>query len=550
MPERLIGLDLGSSSAKAVLIRPGGERSAIPVARRALATRVPGPGRIEQDGEEILSAALATLGEVLRRGGRRSNGRLPRHRLGIATQRSTILFWDRDTGRPLTPAYSWQDRRGAVMCDRLRHSGSAAGRTGRSERHRAVDTAALVAARTGLRLSPHYSASKLAWALRNVRGLRRRIISGRALWGTLGTFILYHLSGGAYYAIDHASAQRTSLMGIDDLAWDPELFELFGLEPLLDTPVLPAILPTMPSGQPDIVLGRNRIGIGALTGDQQAAIVGRGGLRADRILINYGSGAFVLRPGVEGARSARGLLRTLVASWRREETSGLYPAMATRFALEGTVNAAGIALDWVLRRCGLRIPPTKIDRFLGPAPEGVRALHFLPAVGGLGAPYWEARARPRFSGDVRSATDRDLVRAVIESVAQRCAEIALLMGPLPLRDARSGAASGSAILASGGLTACRTLMQAQADLLQCPVIIDPVPEATALGAAAMAAGDPERLFGGECEGIHQVGAALHHRRPGALIIPPRIGRDEAAARRRAWRRAVYGRDGAPAAFGS
>jgi glycerol kinase len=93
-------------------------------------------------------------------------------------------------------------------------------------------------------------------------------------------------------------------------------------------------------------------------------------------------------------------------------------------------------------------------------------------------------------------------------------------------------------------------MQAQADLLQCPVIIDPVPEATALGAAAMAAGDPERLFGGECEGIHQVGAALHHRRPGALIIPPRIGRDEAAARRRAWRRAVYGRDGAPAAFGS
>ena len=549
MPDHLIGLDLGSSSAKAVSMCRGGGRSTIPVARRRITTRTPGPGRSEQDGEEILSAALAALGEILRRDARGSNGRHVAHRLGIATQRSTILFWDRDTGRPLTPAYSWQDRRGTVMCDRLRHSGSVTGRAGHSARRRAIDSEALVAARTGLRLSPHYSASKIAWALRNVPGLRRRVVSGRALWGTLGTFLLWRFSGGAVYAIDHASAQRTSLMGIADLAWDPDLFELFGLEPLLETPALPAIIPTFPSGLPDIGLGRNRIGIGALTGDQQAAIAGLGGLRADRVLINYGSGAFVLRPGADASSSVPGLLRTLVASWRREETSGNEPAMATRFAIEGTVNAAGIALDWVLRRCGLRLPIAKIDRFLGPAPEGSRAVHFLPAVGGLGAPRWAARARPRFSGDARGATDRDLVRAVIESIAQRCSEIALLMGPMPSRSARSGAHGGTSILASGGLTACRTLMQAQADLLQLPVIIDPVPEATALGAASMAAGDPERFFGGDEDGSRRARAPRRIGRSGPFVIPPRIGLDEAAARRRSWRRAVYGPDGAPAAFG-
>jgi glycerol kinase len=306
----VIGLDIGSSSVKA--LRLGGRSRRPLVVRRGIATRRAGGGRVEHDGAEILRAAL----EALRAAGGGSRG-AAECSLAIATQRSTLLFWDRAGGRPLTPAYSWQDLRGASICTRLRRRRVAAddaGRRGRSGTGGGAQE--LIAARTGLRLSPHYSASKIAWALRHVRGLRRRVEEGGALWGPLGTFLLWHLSGGALYAVDHANAQRTLLLDLATLSWDPELFGLFGLEALLRAPALPALLPTVLRPGLPLRLDGRRLRLRAMTGDQQAALFGMRRRRAGDTVINYGSGAFLLRN--VGARPVRvlGLLTPLLASWR------------------------------------------------------------------------------------------------------------------------------------------------------------------------------------------------------------------------------------------
>src|SRR5947209_3912657 len=203
-----IGLDIGSSSVKAVQV--DGRGGAWRIVRRPLVTRRRGRDRVEQDGEQILRATIAAL-RPLAAG---SSDEVPA--LGLATQRSTVLFWDRDDGRPLTPAFSWQDLRGAPLVSRLRKEARADG-----------DLDDAIGRRTGLRLSPHYSASKLSWALHHVRGLRRRVAAGKALWGTLGTFLVWRLTGGAVYAIDHANAQRTLLFDLVSRSWDPELFDMF-----------------------------------------------------------------------------------------------------------------------------------------------------------------------------------------------------------------------------------------------------------------------------------------------------------------------------------
>lgn len=509
-----IGLDLGSSSAKALRVTPRGR--VIASARRPIDTRRAAGGRVEHDPAETLDAALAALGSVATRAA-------PGEGIGIATQRSTILFWDRDSGRPLTPAYSWQDLRGRALCERLRGRAAGGARGGPD---------GVVAARTGLRLSPHYSASKIAWALRHVRGLARAVASGRGLWGPVGTFLVWRLSGGSIYAVDHANAQRTLLFDLDGIAWDPDLFRLFGIEAVLDAPVLPALVPTgLKPGFPMEVVGRP-LRLAALTGDQQAAVFGLRCRRPGDIAINYGSGAFVLRN--VGARPVRvaGLLTTLLASWREFRPGGR--PMAARYAVEGTVNAAATAIEWAQRRLGIRVRTRDLDRYLGPMGEPARRVHFLPAVAGVGAPRWDPAARPRFAGHVRSASPRDLLRAVVESIAFRCTEILraalpVAVGPDPKER------TGGPVFVAGGLTRCEWLLKAQADLLQREIVVHDFADATGLGAALLAGSAPAgaRPRGGE---------RRRKRSMDGRVIRPRISADEAEARYLSWERAVYGPD--------
>ena len=505
------GVDLGSSSVKAVLVSDRGRPGR--AARRRIATRRGRAGRVEHDAEEILGASLLALRAAMPR-------RLEPLDLGIATQRSTILFWDSRTGRPLTPAYSWQDLRGEALCESMRRAGR-------------LDDA--VVARTGLRLTPYYSASKLAWALSHVRGLRRLVAAGRALWGTLGTFLLWRLGEGASYAIDHANAQRTLLFDLETLSWDPDLFEAFGLAALLDAPALPALVPTTLATPLHLAVAGRALRLGAMTGDQQAAQIGLG-CRAEGVTtINYGSGAFVLIS--TGRRLARvpGLLTTLLTSWGDSGTEG---RTARRFAVEGPVNAAATAIDWAIKRLRLRLRTRDLDRFLGADDGRPRTVHFLPAVAGLGAPRWDTTARPRFVGDTRGASPRSLLRAVVESVACRCAEIIRVaeQHAAPGR-VTGGAASASGplpVLVAGGLTRCRTLLQAQADLLQRPIVVRESPDATCLGAALLARSPA--LWWGD-------GIAVDAGGGGRNVTWPRLSRDEGERRYRDWATAVYGTEG-------
>ena len=515
------GLDLGSSSVKAVTVpaaRPGG------AARRRIATRrLPG-GRVEHDADAILGAALSALRAAIPGESREVEP------LGLATQRSTVLFWDRDTGRPLTPAYSWQDLRGAPLVSRLRRAACPGG-----------DLDGAIGRQTGLRLSPHYSAPKLSWALRHVRGLRRRVASGKALWGTLGTYLVWRLSGGAVYAVDHANAQRTLLFDLVSRAWDPELFNTFGLGTLVDAPALPAVLPTTLTAPVCLRGSGLPLRLSAMTGDQQAALIGLG-CRADgAITINYGSGAFVLISTGERLVRVPGLLTTLLASWRGDR-AGARPTVC--YAVEGPVNAAATAIDWARKRLRLRLRIADLDRYVDGDRGPPRRVYFLPAVAGLGAPRWDPEARPRFTGDLRRAGPRDLVRAVVESIAFRCAEIVRTATPggmpasppSPARPAGRGPAAsrgeprGAPILAAGGLTRCRTLLQTQADLLRRPIVVRETPDATGLGAALLTR-NPSGWWGRD--------DAVSER----LSVLPRISRDEADARYAAWVKAVYGPEG-------
>ncbi len=507
------GVDLGSSSVKAVLVSEHGRPGR--AARRRIATRRGPAGRVEHDAEEILDASL----RALRAASPRRSAHLD---LGIATQRSTVLFWDSETGRPLTPAYSWQDLRGEALCESMRRAGR-------------LDDG--VVARTGLRLTPYYSASKLAWALKHVRGLRRLVVTGRALWGTLGTFLLWRMGGGASYAIDHANAQRTLLFDLETLSWDPELFEAFGLAALLDAPALPALVPTTMTTRLPLAVAGLPLRLGAMTGDQQAAEIGLG-CRAEGVTtINYGSGAFVLISTGERLARVPGLLTTLLASWGDAGTDG---RPARRFAVEGPVNAAATAIDWAIGKLRLRLRTRDLDRFLGADDDRPRTVHFLPAVAGLGAPRWDTTARPRFAGDARGASPRALLRAVVESVACRCAEIIRVADEhaAPGR-APGGAASASEplpVLVAGGLTRCLTLLQAQADLLQRPIVVRESPDATCLGAALLTR-SPALWWGDR--------AAMAGGRRGRNITRPRITRDEAERRYRDWAGAVYGTEAGP-----
>jgi glycerol kinase len=505
----LVGLDIGSSSAKVIVLDARGR--ALRLERRRFSTRRAADGRVEHDAEEIHAAALSALRAATRVTGRTGA------RLGLATQRSTLLIWDRVTGRPLTPAWSWQDLRAAAACRRL------------AARDRTLERD--LVQRTGLRLSAHYSAPKLAHALRKSTRLRRAIVSGQALWGTLSTFLIWRLTEGAVWAIDHANAQRTLLMRLADQAWDADLVSRLGLAPLLDAPALPALLPTRLAAGAEIRLPGRRLILGASTGDQQAALEGLRCRRAGDVAINYGSGAFVLiRVGGAAAR-AHGLLTSLADS--RHAPSGGH---AVSYAVEGTVNAAATALDWVQRRVGTRIRTIDLDRALGATPwSGRRDLHFLPAVSGLGAPRWDPAARPRFAGPEAGATPLELLAAAVESIAQRCAEI-VRAGAAHVsagRDAasaeRSGAPQPTRVRVSGGLTRCRRLLQAQADLLQQPVAVSSSADATAIGAALLASADPATPYG----------AAREEER---AVVLPRLNAREAARRWRAWERAVYGRE--------
>jgi len=412
----------------------------------------PQPGWVEHDPEEIWQSVLAAAKQA---------GLDGVDTVAITNQRETTLVWDRASGTPVAPAIVWQDRRTAARCREL--------------------DAELIRARTGLVPDPYFSATKLEWLL------REHARDGLA-FGTVDSWLVWKLTGGDVHATDITNASRTLLVSLQSLEWDDELLALFGV----DRALLPEIRRSDASFGAGELLGR-AVEIRGIAGDQQAALYGQGCHHAGEGKATYGTGSFVLvHTGDDASPPPHGLLKT---------------AAADGYALEGAVLVSGAAIQWLRDGLGV-LGDAAESEALARSVESSGGVYFVPALTGLGSPWWDSDARGLISGLTRGTTRAHLARAALEAIAHQVADVvdALPESPAVLR-------------ADGGATANAFLMQLQADLLGVPVEVAAERETTALGAAALAAGHGARVA---------VGATFE----------PQLGPDERASLREGWRAAL------------
>ena len=434
----VLALDQGGLGSRAVLYDSRGHEVA--VAHVPVGTTHHAGGIVEQDPDELVRSLEIAANDALETPTGRS---APVVAAGLATQRSTIVCWERTTGRALTPAISWQDRRNAAWLERLR------------------PLARSIRETTGLVLSPHYGASKLRWCLDHVPAVQHAARRGDLAAGPLASFLLARLLDERPMVADPANASRTLLYDPSRLDWSPALLDVFGVE----RAHLPGCVPTRHDFG-HLRLGSQRVPLKACTGDQSAAAFAFGVPRESDALVNVGTGAFVQRAATADLRLPDGLLQSVL----RSDASG-----HATFSHEGTVNGAGSAIEWLRSRVGL-----DVDRAL-PAldvPADTPVPLFMNGVGGLGAPFWIADFPTEFLGE---GDERQRLAAVVESIAFL----------LAVNLERMRAAAGlERIVISGGLARCDHLCRTLATVTGLEVARFAVREATARGVAFLAAGEP------------------------------------------------------------
>ena len=441
----ILALDQGTTSSRALVFDHAGAVRA--VAQREFAQQYPQPGWVEHDAREIWWTQLAVAHEAMARAGINA---FDVAAIGIANQRETVLLWDRASGTPLANAIVWQDRRTAPMCAQLRERG----------------VEPMVTQRTGLLLDPYFSATKIRWLLDNVPGARERAARGEIACGTIDTWLVWNLTRGAVHATDPSNASRTLLFDLARGDWDDELLALF------DVPrsILPGIVPS--SGicaQAATSLFGAEIPVAGIAGDQQAALFGQQCTRPGMAKNTYGTGCFMLmHAGRDVPVSRRRLLSTV--AWK---VGGVLD-----YALEGSVFVAGAAVQWLRDGLGIIREAADVEALAAKVadPEGVC---FVPALTGLGAPHWDARARGTIVGITRGTTAAHLARATLEGIAFQVADVLFAMQ-------EDSARALSELRVDGGASANALLLQMQADVLGVPVVRPKITETTALGAAFLA----------------------------------------------------------------
>jgi len=449
----------------------------------------PKPGWVEHDPEEIWAVTRRVLRQAVRRAG--GTGRNVRA-IGITNQRETVVVWDRSTGRPLHRALVWQDRRTAGICDALR----------RQRREPAVRR------KTGLLLDPYFSGTKLTWLFRNVRGLAARARRGDVCFGTIDSWLLWKLTGGAVHATDPTNASRTLLYDIRRHGWDAELCRM------LEVPmaVLPEVRPSAGVfGETSSELLGASVPVAGIAGDQQAALFGQGCVRPGMGKNTYGTGCFMLvNTGGEPVRSKHGLLTTVACDARGE----------TAYALEGSIFIAGAAIQWLRDGLGLLRRASESEA-LATSVDSTLGVHFVPAFVGLGAPHWDPNARGAILGLTRGVSTAHIVRAALESLAFQTRDVAEAMAADGARVKR--------LRVDGGASQNDFLMQFQADVLGVPVERPALVETTAMGAAFLA---------GLATGVWSSQASLDRARRIATVFRPRMGRRDRETAYRGWLDAV------------
>jgi glycerol kinase len=485
-------------------------------AQREFTQHFPRPGWVEHDAWEIWSVTHAVAGEALDDAGVRPGDLAA---VGIANQRETVCVWDPATGEPLHNAIVWQDRRTAARCEELRVAGRES----------------LIRARTGLVLDPYFSATKIAWLLENVDGLRERAHDGTAVFGTVDSWLIFKLTGE--HVTDATNASRTLLYDIAAGRWDPELLELFGV-PAHTLPEVRSSAGVLGETRPDALYGHS-VPIAGVVGDQQAALFGQACVDPGMAKATYGTGSFVLlHSGFTVPKPGLGLLATVAsqigsapvpdtslsaASARGSvvptrgsavPTSG--SAAGRAYALEASIFVTGAAVQWL--RDELQIIERAEDtEALAASLQSNDGVYFVPALTGLGSPHWDPHARGTIVGLTRGAGRAHLARATLEAIAYQTLDAVHAMRNatgLPLGELR----------ADGGASANRWLMQFQADVLGAPVVLGESTETTALGAAYLA---------GVGVGMWTVSDVCNSWREGARY-EPRMGVDERATLVAGW----------------
>ena len=484
----ILALDQGTTSSRAILFTQDGAIAA--VAQQEFRQFYPQPGWVEHDPMEILTSQMACAVEVLGKAGAR-----PRDvaAIGITNQRETVVVWERDTGKPIHPAIVWQDRRTAPECAALEQGG-------------AGDT---ISDRTGLVIDPYFSATKLKWILDHVEGARARAERGELAFGTVDSWLIWHLTSGHRHVTDMTNASRTLLFNIVKGEWDEELLRTFGIP----AAVLPEVVwSSQKVGDVTTTLGLGGIPIAGIAGDQQAALFGQLCWNEGEAKNTYGTGCFLLQNiGTKFLRSKHRLITTLAASARQR----------LEYALEGSVFIGGAVVQWLRDNLRLIGSSAEVETLAAGVPDSGGVV-FVPAFVGLGAPHWDPHAGGLLIGLRRDTRTGHIARAALESIAFQVADV------LEAVHSETGTRL-AALRVDGGAAVNDLLMQFQADVLGVPVVRPRVTETTALGAAYLA---------GLAVGFWPSPEELRAKQTGDVRFEPKMGDEETRQRRARWQRAV------------
>ena len=445
MEKYILALDQGTSSSRAIVFDQHGQTKA--VAQKEFTQIFPQPGWVEHNPMEIWSSQASVIAEAIT--SIDING-LDIAGIGITNQRETTIVWDAETGDPVYNAIVWQDRRTSEYCDSLKAQGL-------------TDT---IRSKTGLIIDAYFSATKIRWILENVPGAREKAEQGKLRFGTVDTWLIWMLTRGEVHVTDVSNASRTMVYNINDLCWDKELLELFGIPE--------SMMPEVKSssevyGHTKTTLFAHEVPISGIAGDQQAALFGQMCTEPGAVKNTYGTGCFLLmNTGEKPITSHNNLLTTI--AWKIGDK--------VNYALEGSIFVAGSVVQWLRDGLGIIRSSSEIEELANSVPDN-GGVYFVPALTGLGAPHWDQYAKGSIYGISRGTTAAHIARAALEGIAFQTMDIVNAME----KDADVKLAE---LKVDGGASRNNLLMQFQADVLGTSVIRPKVTETTALGAAYLA----------------------------------------------------------------
>ena len=484
--EYIIALDQGTTSSRAIVFDE--ERKIVAMAQKEFTQIYPQPGYVEHDPMEIYSSQYGVLAEALTK-----SGVSPAEvaAIGITNQRETTIMWDKKTGKPICNAIVWQCRRTYPYCEEIRERG----------------LESYIKQATGLVIDAYFSATKIMWMLDNIPGARERAEAGDLLFGTVDTWLIWNLSGGRAHVTDYTNASRTMLFNINTLTWDEKLLA----ELRIPHAILPKVISSSGVCASANVLGRD-IPISGIAGDQQAALFGQQCFSKGDAKNTYGTGCFLLmNTGDKPVASDSGLIATIAIGMGE----------TIQYALEGSVFTAGAVIQWIRDELKMIETAAQSEQCAQNVADNA-GVYIVPAFSGLGAPYWDMRARGTMFGITRGATRDHLVRAALESIAYQTKDV------LDAMQADTGAPMKE-LNVDGGASVNNFLMQFQADILNKDVLRPETTEATALGAAYLA---------GLATGVWKDTDELKSRGRSARRFAPEMNAEQREALLSGWKKAV------------